>query len=191
MEAIAVTFLPDKQSEFLQFLLGNIDFVSGIDPSYKDELLDKEGRLMDKYNEKVRLLRTSYLNTEYLGFNMNTPIPIALRRAINYGFDRKEMVKYLRNGIGVPAEQGFVPPVLLGQQIEGYSYQPEKAQSLINQYIADGKKLPEIRLATTPQYVDLCEYIQNAMSALSLDIKIDLMTPSTLRQMKAQTNCHF
>ena len=36
LEAVAITFLPDKQSEFMQFAQGNLDFLSGLDASYKD-----------------------------------------------------------------------------------------------------------------------------------------------------------
>ncbi len=35
LEAVAITFLPDKQSEFLQFAQGNIDFVSGLDAPWR------------------------------------------------------------------------------------------------------------------------------------------------------------
>ena len=45
LEAVSITFLPDKQSEFLQFAQGNIDFVSGLDASYKDEILTADGQL--------------------------------------------------------------------------------------------------------------------------------------------------
>ncbi|NNL83375.1 MAG: ABC transporter substrate-binding protein, partial [Winogradskyella sp.] len=47
LESVAITFLPDKQSEFLQFAQGNIDFVSGLDGSYKDEILTATGELRD------------------------------------------------------------------------------------------------------------------------------------------------
>ena len=43
LDAIAITFIKDKQSAFLQFLNGNLDFVSGIDASYKDEILTRTG----------------------------------------------------------------------------------------------------------------------------------------------------
>ena len=43
LEAVAITFLADKQSEFLEFAQGNIDFISGLAPSYKDELLRIDG----------------------------------------------------------------------------------------------------------------------------------------------------
>ena len=32
-----------------------------------------------------------------------------IRDAINYGFDRVKMLKFLRNNIGTPAVNGFIP----------------------------------------------------------------------------------
>ena len=49
---VAITFIKDKQSEFLSFLQGDLDFISGLDPSYIDEVLDKEGLLSQKYEDK-------------------------------------------------------------------------------------------------------------------------------------------
>jgi len=49
LEAVAITFLPDKQSEYLQFIQGNLDFVSGLDASYKDDVLKSNGELNDNY----------------------------------------------------------------------------------------------------------------------------------------------
>ena len=37
LEAVSTTFLPDKQSEFLQFIQGNSDFLNSIDNSYKEQ----------------------------------------------------------------------------------------------------------------------------------------------------------
>jgi oligopeptide transport system substrate-binding protein len=41
----------------------------------------------------------------------NSPLRLQkkIRQAINYGFDRRKMVLYLRNSLGIPAEAGFVP----------------------------------------------------------------------------------
>ena len=88
---------------------GNLDFISGIDASYKDEVLYRDGTLNEKYKGKIILNTQPYLNTEYLGFLMEDALPLKIRQAINYGFDRVKMLKYLRNNIGTPALQGFVP----------------------------------------------------------------------------------
>ncbi len=191
LEAVSITFLPDKQSEFLQFAQGKIDFMSGLDNSYKDEILTTKGQLKEKYQDRVKLLTTPYLNTEYLGFFMGAETPEIqsnlLRKAVNYGFDRKKMVTYLRNGLGIPAIHGFIPKGLPGfAEIEGYSYQPEIARSLIEQYkLETGDPNPEIVIGTNSQYLDICEYIQRELEKLGIKVTIDVMPPSTLRQKKS------
>ena len=98
LDAVAITFVPDKQSAFLEFIKGNLDLMSGIDPTYKDELLTREGKLQPKYYSKINLITQPYLNTEYLGFmvenperNMEARAPVKeIRKAINLAFDRKK-----------------------------------------------------------------------------------------------------
>lgn len=191
LEAVAITFLPDKQSEFLQFTQGKLDFMSGLDNSFKDEIITTTGQLQPEYNSSVTLRTSPFLNTEYLGFFMNTESPeiqsLPLRQAINYGFDREKMVKYLRNGMGIPAVNGMIPKGLPGfNEIEGYDYNPEKASALLAQYIAEtGDTNPEITIGTNSQYLDICEYIQRELEKIGINVTIDVMPPSTLRQMKS------
>ena len=191
LEAVAITFLPDKQSEFLQFAQGNIDFLNSLDPSYKDELLTPSGRLREKYQATVNLVKNPHLNTEYIGFFLESDTPEVqsqlLRKAINYGFDRSKMIRYLRNGIGEAAIHGFIPKGLPGYaQIEGYTYRPEQAKALVKEYIATtGDTDPRITIGTNSQYQDICEYIQRELQKAGLTVKIEVMPPSTLRQMKS------
>lgn len=191
LESVAITFLPDKQSEFLQFAQQKIDMVSGLDNSYKDEIITTTGSLQPKYSEDFKLLTTPYLNTEYLGFFLGTETSEInskiLRQAVNYGFDREKMVKYLRNGMGFPAVNGFIPKGLAGfEDIEGYTYNPERARQLIEQYKSEtGDTSPQITIGTNSQYLDICEYIQRELEKLGLEVVIDVVPPSTLRQMKS------
>ena len=95
-----------------------MDFVSGLDASYKDEVLTKSGDLQPTHQDKIIMQSQPYLNTEYLGFlmdenNLSVTQQKAVRKAINYGFDRIKMMTYLRNNIGTPALEGFVPKGLL------------------------------------------------------------------------------
>lgn len=191
LEAVAITFLPDKQSEFLQFAQGNIDFVSGLDNSYKDEILTTTGQLQPKYEGTVNLVTSPFLNTEYLGFYLDSNLSEiqskTLRKAINYGFDRKKMITYLRNGMGIPAEHGFIPKGLPGfDEIAGFTYQPELAKELVAAYTLEtGDTNPEIVIGTNSQYLDICEYIQRELEKIGISVTIDVMPPSTLRQMKS------
>ena len=204
MDAVVVSFLNDKQSAFLEFVQGKLDFLSGIDASYKDELLTLSGQLKPEYEGKFRMEVQPYLNTEYLGIMIdpnlpktkNSPLRIKeIRQAINYGIDRKKMIEYLRNNIGIPAEAGMVPPGLPSfdkDRAGGYSYSPEKANSLLRKAgYPSGKGLPEITLNTTSNYVDLCEFIQNQLSVLGIKIKLESNQAAQHREMVAHSKLNF
>lgn len=194
LESIAITFLPDKQSGFMQFIQGKIDMISGLDPSYKDELLQPNGKLQEKYQNKIKMLTGPYLNTEYLGFNMNDPLmnDIRIRQALNHGFDRTKLVAYLRNGMGDGKVNGMIPNGLPGfQSAKDPLYNPTKAKELINQ-VKKNRKLPiEITLSTNNTYLDIAEYLQREWERLGIKVKIDVMPPSTLRQAIATNKLSF
>lgn len=191
LEAVAITFLPDKQSEFLQFVQGNLDFLNSIDNSYKDDLLTKKGKLQSRYASRIKMMTSPYLNTEYLGVYMDAAEEEAnsllLRKALNYGFDKEKMILYLRNGIGTPAIHGFIPKGLPSfNQMKGYTYQPQKAKQLIETYkLKSGNNNPKITISTDSQYLDLCEYIQREMQKIGLKVVVEVLPASTLRERKA------
>lgn len=196
IDAVSISFIIDKQSVFLEFVKGNLDFLSGIDPSYKDELLMPNGKLNPKYSNTLKLQRKPYLNTEYLGFMMDADFmpedsPLAIkevRQAINYAFDRKKMLRYMRNNIGVAGEQGMVPPGMPGfgqNKISGFSYNPARAKFLLDSVHYFDRAQKEITLSTTSSYVDIAKYIQQQMGELGVDMKIEVNQPAALRQMIA------
>ncbi|WP_028281747.1 ABC transporter substrate-binding protein [Olleya marilimosa] len=191
LEAVAITFLPDKQGEFMQFIQGNLDFLNSLDASYQDEILTTKGELRDKYISTININRGPYLNTEYLAFYMDSDLneiqSKQIREAINYGFDRKKMMTYLRNGIGIAANGGFIPKGLPGYNANiGYTYQPVKAKKLIAEYKAqNNNKTPEVTITTTSNYLNFCEYIQRELTKIGLNINVDVIPASTLKEGKA------
>lgn len=194
LDAVAISFIKDKQTVFLEFLKGNIDFISGLDASYKDELLDYDGNLQEKYTTKVQMQSIPYLNTEYLGFlmegNESPTKHLALRQAINLGFDRKKMIKFLRNDIGTPANKGFIPKGLpaYNERLKGFEYNPEKAKELLKSIDYSGQI---IVLHTTSSYLDLCQFIQSELEKIGLNLNISVSPPSTHRQQVATSKFNF
>ncbi|WP_100612642.1 ABC transporter substrate-binding protein [Confluentibacter lentus] len=191
LEAVAITFLPDKQSEFLQFTQGNIDFMIALDASYKDEILTATGELRNEYSNDVDMVRGPYLNTEYLAFYLDSEIPEIqselIRKAINYGFDRKKMMVYLRNGIGIPAEGGFIPKGLPSySETLGFNYKPDIAKQLVEQFKKEsGIQNPEISITTTGNYLSFSEYIQRELQKIGLTVNIDVIPGAALKDAKA------
>ena len=204
LDAIAVSFIIDKQAAFLEFVKGNLDFMSGIDASYKDEMLTADGKLNPRYSKGIKLLTGQYLNTEYMGIQVDPTLALVqhsplrmkkVRQALNYGFDRRRMMRYLRNKIGVPGTGGFIPLGLGGADTSGrtgYDYDPGKAAALLAEAgFPNGKGLPPITFTTNASYLDLCKYMQSQLNELGFDIRIDVTPPATLREMIAQAKVNL
>lgn len=197
LDAVAINFITDKQSEFMEFIMGNLDFISGVSKASKDELLTRTGTLNPKYTDRVLLLAGPYLNTEYLGFLVDDKVsggsPVLsrdYRRAVGYGFDRKRMMSYLRNGIGYPAESGFVPMGLppFSSSLSGFYYCPDSTLSILARMgFPNGKGLPIITLTTTDDYLDICEYIQHELSRLGVKLNVEVVTGASYRQSVADS----
>ena len=197
LDAIAITFIKDKQSEFLSFLQGDLDFISGLDASYKDELLDLDGKLKFKYRDQINFESINFLNTEYFGFLMDSVSPfkknIYLRKAINYAINREQMIKYLRNNIGTPANNGIVPVSMYSNtsNLNGYKYDIEKAKYYLYKSDSMGYEIPPITINTTDNYLDLCEYIQNQLNSIGLNVSIEVNPSSIHRDMVAKSKIDF
>ena len=136
LDGLRLSFISDRKTAFLELIKGKIDFISGLESSFINELLTPEGQLQAKQRARLQMIKSPYLNTEYLGINMATLTPDhplshkAVRQALNYAIDRRSMLRALRNTIGRPAKAGFIPaglPSYAPDQVKGYSYQPETA----------------------------------------------------------------
>lgn len=189
LEAVAVSFYSDKQTEFLQFIQGNLDVLNDLHTSYKDELLSPLGNLLPKYKSNILLDKTPYLITEYIAFFMEkntTENHPYLREAISLGFDRAKMIKYLRNNIGQPAT-GFIPKGLPSYLDTNKNfYNPKKAKQLIDRYKKEtGIANPVVKIATSSNYVDLFEFIQRELQGIGVEVKLEVLPAPSLRQLKA------
>ncbi len=200
LDAVKIDFVRDMNAEYLGLLKGDYDFMSGIHQAYKDELLDSEGNLAEAFQDKIRYQRIAFIKTDYVGILVDPEIPLSaesqlqdvrLRKALNWGLDRRKMVKFLRNNSVYAAESGFVPPGLPGFSNElnyGYSYDPELSKKLMAEAgFPDGKGLEPITLATTADYVDLCEFMQHEWQKIGFQINIDILPGGTHREVVAKS----
>ena len=217
LDAVSISFLIDKQVAFMEFIKGKFHFMSGIDSRYKDELLTRDGNLREEYEDKIYLIREPYLNTEYLAFflgdndTLSKERSLALRQAVSYSIDREKMLRYLRNGIGMPGNQGIIPAGLpgyedaktprrqdtklgdsvtrsLGVSEIGYPYNPKKAEQLLKD---NGLLGYELKLYTTQDYVDIAKFVQSALTEIGLNCKVEEMMPAALREKRANGNLSF
>jgi peptide/nickel transport system substrate-binding protein len=204
LDAVKITFNTNKATEFLLFRQGQLDFVNDIDASFKDEILTKTGALKQQWHNKIILQKHSYLNTEYLGILVDSASPLVknsplrikkVRQAINYGFDRRKMMMYLRNSIGRPAESGFIPagmPSFDSSIVHGYTYQPDKARRLLKEAgFAGGVGIPPIRLLTIAIYSDLASFIAKELEAIGITVRVEVVQKGLLLEQTAKSQAPF
>ncbi len=204
LDGIKVSFYDSKATEFLEFQQDRLDFIDDIDPSFKDEVLTKTGNLKKTWVDRIELQKHPYLNIEYLGILVdgnnelvkNSPLRLQkIRQAINYGFNRKKMMLYLRNSIGIAAESGFVPaglPSFNPVDVKGYQYDVSKAKQLLAEAgFPEGKNLPAIKLLTIPIYGDLGTYIANELLQVGIKIDVEVIQKSLLMEQTSKSQALF
>jgi oligopeptide transport system substrate-binding protein len=204
LDAVKISFITDKQTAFLEFLKKNLDFFSGIDGSYRNDVLTKSGDLQAKYQGRFLLKKAPYLNTEYLGILIDSNIAIVknsplkyrkIRMAVNYAIDKNKMIRYLQNSIGTPGNAGFIPlgmPGFDSSAVRGYMYNPAKARKLLQEAgYPNGEGMPVITLNTTNTYRDLIEFVQSELTAVGIKTRVEVHQGSSLRELIAKNNVNF
>ena len=205
LEAVAVRCIPDRQAAFLEFVKGELDMVSGMDASYKDQLFTQEGTLQSRWEGRLSLQKAPFLNTEFLGIRQKNPSPaylgdVRVREALNWAIDRASMMRYLKNNVGIPAHGGVLPAGMPGYReadaweatgTPGWSFDPGRAKALLHEaglLDADGRPKPDLEpivVSTTASYRDICEYIQSAWNQLGLPVEVQVMPSAAFREDKA------
>jgi peptide/nickel transport system substrate-binding protein len=178
----------------LEFLQGKLDFFNGIESSFKDEIIDKEGNLGPKLVDNFKLIKGPFLNTEYLAFfvdsSMNSSDQAILldknfRMALNLAIDRKKMVYFLRNNVGEAAEGGFIPKGLPGYKslpANEYGYHVENANAALEQ--SPFNEETELTLTTTKDYLDLCIFVQSQWREIGVKVNLDVLPGSIMKDAK-------
>ena len=204
LDGIKISFLENKATEFLEFQQHRLDVINDIDASFKDEVLTKSGELRKEWKDKIVLQKHTFLNTEYLGILndaslavvKNSPLKdVRIRQAINYALNRRKMILYIRNSIGTPAEQGFIPSGFLSFDSAssiGYRYDVAKALQLLKEAgYPNGVGMPAFKLLTIPAYSEIGSYIANELQQVGINIKVEVIQKSLLLEETAKSDALF
>ena len=183
---------------------GKIDFIGDLDDSYRDEVLERDGTIKPAYAEKYQFLFSPQLNTEYLGIQIDPDLDITqdhplmdvkLRKALNYAIDRPKLVRFLLNGMGYPAESGFMPkglPAFDPAAVQGYTYDPVKARDLLKEAgYPNGEGLEQIVLYSTQKYAAISEFIQKSFEQIGVRTEIQNLDGGTLRSDRDGLRINF
>ncbi|GAA4045412.1 ABC transporter substrate-binding protein [Hymenobacter glaciei] len=190
LDAVAVSFLPDRKTEFLTFMQGKLDFLSGIRAGSRDLIMHPDGTIRADFKGKFTVQKAPYLNTEYLGFQLDSANLIGeqaiqgralrdkrVRQALNYALNKPEMLTYLLNRVGHAGTSGFVPtalPSFSEKEVPGYSYQPQKARQLLRAAGYGPQHPLRLRLSTVLERKEIGEYLQKQWADVGAQVQIDI-----------------
>jgi len=200
LDGVKISFISDRKTAFLELMKGKLDLLSGLESSYVNELLDSDGNLLEKHTNELQFFKTNFLNTEYFGIKMRDQQgPLnnkKVRQALNYGFDRQEMLRSLRNSVGNPATSGMTPkglPSFSETAVPGYSFNSVIADKLLKEAgYPHGKGIEEITLYANKEYLDLCTYIAREWEEwIGVKVAIELRESSLLREMMSNGQAPF
>lgn len=201
LDAVSISFIANKSTEFLKFKQKELDLISDIDPNFKDDVLTKSGELQQRYNKVMKLLKGVYLNSEFIGINtqskdINSPLrDVRVRKAINYAIDRNKLVTYMRNNIGKPAVNGFVTPGLAGYNVsavKGYEYNPVMARKLLNDAgFPNGKGMKPLQLFCTTNTEAISTFVAAELNEIGIPVKVSVLDGRAIAEMKIKGEADF
>ncbi len=197
LDGVRISFIEDRNTAYLEFLKGNIDFFSGIQSSFAYQLVDKNGQLRTDKIERMNLLASDFLNVEYIGINFgglrpNHPLRNHLvRQAMDYAIDKKMLVKSFRFNRATPAEHGFIPkglPAFIEDSSLARRFDMRKAKALMAASGVKWELEPPIAVRTNKDYVDIVTIVARQWEDLGIPVKIELMETATLRESMRSGN---
>ena len=114
---------------------------------------------------------------------------------MNYAINRKQLMMYMRNSIGIPAEAGFVPGGLPSgntESVKGYGYDPAKAKQLLKEAgFPDGRGIPPIKLLTINIYADIGSFIARQLEEAGIPVQVEIVQKSLLLEQTAKSQALF
>jgi len=199
LDVVQISFIADRKTEFLTFLQGKLDFLSGIREGSRDLVMNTDGTVRADFKGRFTVQKAPYLNTEYLGFQLDSANLTGeqaaqgralrdrrVRQALNYALNKPELTAYVLNHVGVPGTSGFVPaalPSFSQAKVPGYTYQPQRARQLLAAAgYGPGRPL-RLRLSTVAERKAVAEYLQKNWADVGVQVQIDINQAATQQEL--------
>jgi peptide/nickel transport system substrate-binding protein len=199
LDVVQISFIADRKTEFLTFLQGKLDFLSGIREGSRDLVMNTDGSVRADFKGRFTVQKAPYLNTEYLGFQLDSTNLTSeqaaqgralrdrrVRQALNYALNKPELTAYVLNYVGVPGTSGFVPAALPSfslAKVPGYTYQPQRARQLLTAAGYGPRRPLRLRLSTVAERKAVAEYLQKNWADVGVQVQIDINQAATQQEL--------
>jgi peptide/nickel transport system substrate-binding protein len=161
--------IPENATRIAALETGDVDLIDAVPPDY-----------VDQTPEGVEIVTVPGTRAFYLGLNVNMePFDdVRVRQAMNYAVDVEAIIESVLNGLARPIDNPLLPEAFGYIPTPVYSYDPEKAKSLLAEAgYPDGF---EMELDTQPPLKEIAEALAGQLSAVGIQAKVNIMETAAL-----------
>lgn len=189
--AVQITVYPEAGTALQAYLDGKLDYLDTVPLNELPKL--RQNETLSKF-----LVETPIWSSYALGFNLNrTPFEdnYLLRRALNYAIDRQTLIDEVLGGCAIPLK-GVLPQGIPGfhDTLRGYTYDPEKAQSLLQEAgYPQGQGLSPILLTYNKDegHRQVAEKVAQQLSKIGVAVKTEAVEWNSYRNQIHSFNLTF
>lgn len=169
--------IPEATSRMIALENGEVDIALGIGTSDFSRLAE---------DSKLEMISTSGRTQHYIGFNMQSSNSIItdkrFREAVACGIDKEELVIAAWDGYAQVSTGIMCRDMGYYSDIEGITYDPERAQKLFDECGATGKTFSVI-CSNTAVREKLSTNLQAQLAKYGITLKVDILQSSAVTEM--------
>ena len=161
--------VPEGTNRTVGLETGEVDIAYDIEPIDKNLVIDNAG---------LELIEGPSLSSQYLGFNtQKAPFDnVKVRQAINYAVDVQEIIDVVLEKAGEVAKSPLMELIFgSNEDIQGYSYDVEKAKELMKEAGFENGFKTSIWTNDSPVRVRIAEIVQAQLKEIGIEANIEVV----------------
>jgi peptide/nickel transport system substrate-binding protein len=168
--------IPEPSTLYLAFESGDLDIIQVSDPRRLEQYSNDDRFYIEK--EAGYIVRFIGMNIDKEPFD-----DIKVRQALQYGYNREELLDKVLKNLSVPAV-GPIPPNVKGFEpdVDKYTYDPEKAKQLLAEAgYPDGLKL-KFHVPNMDRFMTPATVFQADMAKIGVEVEVEIVEATTFLQ---------
>lgn len=169
IETVIIRPIPEIATRIAALEAGDVNIITDVPPDY-----------VNQPGEGVEIATVSGTRAFFIGLNVNVPPfdDVRVRQAMNYAVDIPIIIDAVLGGLARPIDNPLLPEAFGYVETPVYSYDPEKAKSLLAEAgLPDGF---EMELETAPTLKEIAEALSGQLSEVGIVVKITILDPAAL-----------
>ena len=182
LDTVTFKVVPETASRIAEIESGTSHIAGAVESNNVERIKNGENTVLDE---------TESMSLSYIGFNTEKE-PLddeKVRQAISYGIDRQSIIDGVYDGVGIPAAGPLAPGVFgYDENVEGISYDPEKAKELLAEAgYEDGLDLT-IWTNDSPERVNTAVYLQESLKEIGINLTVEQLEWGAYLEQTAEGN---